>query len=104
MRVSYVRVKYHHINIIAIRLYESVISKDVVDHPNRNRNNFLNDKQYGFYYHRSSADVLTVITGRNSNRIVNKFIASKSFDNVWQRGLLSSYGFSGSISQLSNPP
>lgn len=72
MRVSYVRVKYHHINIIAIRLYESVISKDVVDRPNRNRNNFLNDKQYGFYYHRSSADVLTVITGRNSKRIVNK--------------------------------
>lgn len=68
------RLSDHPINPLNVvrKLFKTITQKKVVGH--LNRNNLLNDKQYIFRSSSPTADVLTVITHRIIEALVNKFI------------------------------
>ncbi|CAE1157727.1 unnamed protein product [Acanthosepion pharaonis] len=87
------------------KIFEALINTGVVNH--LTSNNLLSDKQYGFRFARSTADVLTAITETVYRTLQNNGEAravaldiSKAFDRVWHAGLLrkiQGYGITGQL-------
>ena len=88
-------------------VFEKLLNNRIFDH--LEKCGLLSDFQYGFRSSRSTADLLTVVSGRiarafnrsGATRAVARDI-SKAFDRVWHAGLLHkfftrSYGISGQI-------
>ena len=90
------------------KVFAKLVNNWIVDH--LERCGLFSDSQYGFRSSRSTADLLTVISGRIT-RSFNKSEATRvkaldifnAFDRVWHAGLLhkhNSYGISGEILAL----
>ncbi len=86
---------YRPISLLPLfgKVFEALINAEVVNH--LTSHNLLSDKQYGFRYARSTADVLTAITETVYQALQNNGEAravaldiSKAFDRVWHAGLL----------------
>ena len=101
---------YHPVSLLSVvsKVFEKLVNNRIVDH--LEKCGLFSDFQYGFRSCRSTADLLTVVSGRIA-RAFNRSGAtravaleiSKAFDRVWHAGLLdklNSYGISGQISGL----
>ena len=93
---------------VVSKVFEKLVNNRIVGH--LEKCGLFSDFQYGFRSSRSTADLLTVVSGRIA-RAFNRSGAtravaldiSKAFDWVWQAGLLhklKSYGISGQIFSL----
>ena len=85
------------------KIFEKIVNNRIVDH--LEKSDLFSDFQYGFRSSRSTANLLTGVSGRiarafnrsGATRVVALDI-SKAFDRVWHAGLLhklKSYGISG---------
>ena len=98
---------YRPVSLLSVvsKVFEKLVNIRIVDR--REKCSLFSDFQYGFRSSRSTADLLTVVSGRIA-RAFNRFGAtrvvaldiSKAFNRLWHAGLLhklKSYGISGQI-------
>ena len=86
---------YHPVSLLSVvsKVFEKLINNRIVDH--LEKCDLFSYFQYGFRSSRSTADLLTVVSGRIS-RALNRYGAtravvldvSKAFDRIWHAGLL----------------
>ena len=87
------------------KVFEKPVNNRFVDH--LEKCGLFSDSQYGFRYSRSTADLLTVVSGRiamacnssETTRAVTLDI-SKAFEKVWHAGLLHKLKSSGISHQI----
>ena len=98
---------YHRVSLLSVvsKVFENLVNNRIVDH--LEKCDLFSDFRYGFRVCRSTADLLTVVSGRIA-RAFNRSGAtravaldiSQAFGRVWHAGLLhklKSYGISGQI-------
>ena len=101
---------YHPVSLLSVvsNVFEKLVNNRIVDH--LEKCGVFSDFQYGFRSCRSTADLLTVVSGRIARAFkrsgATRALAldiSKAFDRVWHTGVLhklKSYGILGQIFAL----